>query len=338
MAATLVTGAGGFLGRHVAEALLAKGQPVRAMVRRAEQADDLRSRGAEVVVGDVRDPDAVAAAVRDTPVVHHCAAVVGPLYSKEEIYAVNLEGVRHVLEALRQQGKGRMVLVSSVNVLGIRNLHQANEDFPCRRANEPHADVKIAAEQLALDYHRRHRVEVAIVRPALIYGPGEKNIPRLLDAIRRGKFSYIGSRENIIPMVHVDDVVQAMMLAAASPAAAGRIYHITDGQQTTIRQFIEYLAELIHCPAPVKKLPYAVPAAVCLLFEWLHRLHLVRGHGPINRVGLRFLGTSRSVDISRAVQELGYQPRVSFRAGMAATVAWIEQHQQSTSDAGKRSD
>ena len=72
-------------------------------------------------------------------------------------------------------------------------------------------------------------------------------------------------------------------------------------------------------------LPYAIPYAACLVFEWLKRLHLTASSGPINRVGLRFLGTSRSVDISRARKELGYTPRVAFREGMAATVEAVLQ-------------
>ena len=321
----LVTGAAGFLGSHVIKDLVAEGQPARGLVRTEEQAAALRSQGTEAAVGDVRDPAAVAAAVNGVDVVYHCAAATGGRYGHDEIYAINLGGTRNVLEALRQAGKGRLVLVSSLNVLGTCNLDNANEEFPCRRASDPHADVKIDAEQLALDFHRRYGVDVTIVRPALVYGPGERNIPRLLDTIRRGKFAFIGSRENLIPMLHVSDLVQALRLAAAAPQAAGKIYHVTDGQATTAAQFIGYLAELSDCPPPQKVLPYAVPYAACLVFEWLRRLHLTTSSGPINRVGLRFLGTSRSVDITRARQELGYAPCVTFREGIAATVRTILQ-------------
>ncbi|MGA2035082.1 MAG: NAD-dependent epimerase/dehydratase family protein [Thermoguttaceae bacterium] len=327
----LVTGAAGFLGRHVLQKLLADGQSVRALVRTAEQGEPLRKLGASVALGDIRDRTAVEAATSGAEVVYHCAAAVGAHYSAEEVYAINLGGARNVLDALRQANRGRLVLVSSVNVLGIRNYEKANEDLPCRRESESHADVKIDAEQAALDYHRQYGVDVVIVRPALIYGPGEKNIPKLVDTIRRGKFAFIGSRENVIPMVHVTDIVAALQLAASVQAASGRIYHITDGARTTAGMFIDYLAELIHCPTPQKVLPYFIPYAACLAFEWLNRLHLVHKAGPINRIGLRFLGTSRDVDISRAVRELHYQPKIAFRAGMAETVRSIEQQSGSSS-------
>jgi 2-alkyl-3-oxoalkanoate reductase len=323
---TLVTGASGFVGRHLVGKLLARGAAVRALVRDPAAADALRARGLEALVGDVRDPAALREAVRGAGVIHHCAAAVGPRYSAREINEVNGTGVANLLEAVRQAGAGRVVLLSSVNVLGTRNLDPATEDLPYRTSGDPAADVKIEAERLALDYHRRHGLDVVILRPGLIYGPGEPHVPRMLDALRRGKFAFVGSRANVVPLVHVADVVRAMLLAAEAPAARGRVYHITDGSRTTVGELADHLAGLIGCPPPRRLLPYAVPYLGCLLFELLGRLGLRRGPAPITRAGLRFLGTSRFVDIRRAKQELGYAPLVDFRQGMAATVRWIEGH------------
>lgn len=320
----LVTGAAGFIGGHAVRELLRRGLPTRALVRSEEQAARLREQGVEVVVGDIRDAATVAQAAAGAGAVLHCAAAVGHHYTQDEIYAINLEGVRNVLDALKQAGSGRMVLVSSINVLGSRDLHNATEDTDYRVAKDPHADVKIDAERLALDYHRRQGVDVAIIRPGLIYGVGEKNIPRLLDAISRGKFRYLGSRGHIVPMVHIDDVVQALLLAAEKPAASGRVYNITDGATTTIGQLIDCLAEASGTPRPEKVLPLVVPKAACLVFETLQRLKLRSKPGPINRVGLRFLGTSRSIDISRARRDLGYEPRVKFPDGMIANVRALQ--------------
>lgn len=332
---TLVTGAAGFVGRQVLEELLRRNEPVRAMVRDAQQAAELQALGVETVIGDIRDPSAVERAVGGTAVVQHCAAAVASHYSDQEIVDINLGGVRTVLEALRKAGSGRMVLVSSINVLGNRNLEGPTEDWPCRRSREIRGDVKIDAERLALAYHRDHGVDIVIVRPALIYGPGDANIPKLLAAIRRGKFSFIGSRVNIIPTVHVSDVAQAVLKAGVSPLASGRIYHLSDGERTTADEFASYLAELIGAARPERVLPYAVPAMVCTTFETLKRLGLRSGTGPVNRVTLRFLGTSREVDISRAREELGYRPGVSFREGMADTVQRIERSASEQSNTGQ---
>ena len=323
---TLVTGATGFVGSQVMDQLLARGEGVRALVREPARAAALRARGVEVALGDVRDLAVVQAAVRGVRVIHHCAAAVGPHFSKREIYATNLGGVRNVLEALSRQRAGRLVLLSSINVLGTRNLDPATEDLPCRRSADPGADVKIAAEALAHDYHQRG-VDVTILRPGFIYGPGDPhNLPRLARAIRRGGFAYLGSPANVVPIVHVSDVAQAMLLAAAAPAAAGRAYHVSDGSRTTAAQFVGRLAELLGCPPPEKVVPYSVAYLGCVLFEWLGRLHLRRGPGPINRPALRFLGTSRFVDIRRAREELGYTPRVGYYEGLADAASRLGEH------------
>src|SRR5262249_30060684 len=160
------------------------------------------------------------------------------------------------------------------------------------------------------------------------------NLPRLIAALRKGAFAFIGSRDHVIPVVHVRDVVQAMRLAAQAPAARGRAYHITDGSRTTVGAFIDHLAGLLDCPPPRTVLPYALPWAGCLFFEFCSRsgigqvlawLGLFRGPAPIARNVLRLLGTSRYFDILRAREELGYAPRVGYREGLADAVRWLQE-------------
>ncbi len=323
---SLVTGATGFIGSVLLDRLLAGRGTVRALIRDGSRAGELRDRGVAVTLGDIRDAAAVETAVRGVEVIYHCAAAVGPRFSRRVIYDTNLGGVRTVLDALRGQKAGRLVLLSSINVLGSRNLDPAHEDLPCHRSHDPAADVKIEAEALAFEYQRRHGVDLTILRPGFVYGPGDPhNLPRLARALQRGKFAFLGSRENVVPIVHVGDLVQAMVQAAAVPAAYGRIYHITDGSRTSIGAFVGRLAELLRCPPPQKVLPFFVPYLGCVVFELLAGLRLRRAPAPINRAALRFLGTSRFVDIRRAREELGYVPRVSYQEGLADAVRALQQ-------------
>ena len=320
MRTTLVTGAAGFVGSQVVDKLLAREEAVRGLVRDPAKAARLRERGIEVIVGDIRDPGAVSRAVQGIDVVHHCAAAVGAHYTGREIRETNLGGVRRLLEGARAASVGRVVLLSSVNVLGTVNLDPATEDLPCRRSRDPAADVKIELERLALEVGHGPGPEVVILRPGFIYGPGDPgNLPRIIGALRRGKFAYIGSRDHVIPIVHVGDVVQAMLLAAQAPGAKGRVYQITDGSRTTIGQFIDHLADLLECPRPRRVLPGFLPRLGCVVFDGLH-LVAPRCPAPINRSAVRFLGTSRCVDIRRAREELGYVPRVGYRDGLAETL------------------
>ena len=183
MRTTLVTGASGFVGSRLAEELLARGESIRAMVRNPFQGERLRELGIEVIVGDIRDPDAVRRAVQGVDVVHHCAAAVGLHYTGREVRETNLDGVRLLLEEARKASVGRVVLLSSVNVLGTVNLDPATEDLPCRRSHDPHPDVKIEMERLALEVAHGPGPEVVILRPGFIYGPGDPgNLPRIIGA------------------------------------------------------------------------------------------------------------------------------------------------------------
>jgi nucleoside-diphosphate-sugar epimerase len=328
----LVTGASGFLGGRAVEELLSQGKSVRALVRDGGSAEAFRQRGVDVVVGDVRSADTLRDAVKHVDVVLHCAAAVGPHFSKREIYDTNLNGVRHLLDAVKQAERGRVILVSSINVLGTRHLDPATEATPSARSNDPAADVKIEAEQLAAQYLQQG-VDVVVVRPGFIYGPGDPhNIPKLARAIEGGKFRFIGKSGNIVPIVHVNDVVQALLLASSVPEARGRIYNVTDGSRTTIAELAGRIADCLGCPPPCQTISYFVPQLACLLFDAIGLVKKIKA--PINRAGLRFLGTSRFVDIRRARHELGYSPRQPFPDGIADSVRWYKDHAEGTVHAG----
>jgi nucleoside-diphosphate-sugar epimerase len=316
---TLVTGATGFVGTRLVNELLSLGGSIRALIRSADKADELRGRGIETVVGDLRDPESMRRAVRDAKQIFHCAAANSKC-NAEEIRETNLGGMRNLLEAVRHENGGRVILMSSINVYGSNSIAHGTEETLLCRSGEVHADVKIEGEELARQYADQHGLEITILRPGLIYGPGEfHHLPRLADAIRRGKFVFLGSRKNIVPLVYISDMIQAMLLAAETPQATGRAYSITDGSRSTIGDLVDHLARLMNCPRPMRVLPYSLAWFVCTLFDQLKRA------GPINRTTLRFLGTSRFFDIQRAREELGYQPRVGLREGLEAAVDSVAQ-------------
>ena len=206
-----------------------------------------------------------------------------------------------------------------MNVYGIKSFDRITEETPLRRSGEAHADAKIDGDELALEYADQHGLDITILRPGLIYGHGERHLPRMADAIQRGKFVFIGSRGNVVPLVSVSDMVQAMLLAAQSPRSEARVFNITDGSPSTIGDLVGHLASLMNCPLPTRVLPYFLPWLVCTVFDRLGR------SGPINRTTLRFLGTSRFADIQYARDELGFQPKVGLRQGLEASMDWIGQ-------------
>jgi nucleoside-diphosphate-sugar epimerase len=281
---------------------------VRALFRDNRKAGLLRS-SADTYVGDVCDPQIVKQSIDGVDVVYHCAAAHSTA-SSEEIRQTTLPSLRCLLDAVRGVNPApRLILMSSINVLGNDSFSNANEDHPRQLTGELHVDLKIEAEELA-EQARKDGLDVVILRPGLIYGPGEANLPRLAKAIQNGRFVFIGSRDNITPLVHVSDIVEAMLLAGESRESIARTYNITDGSDTTIGELVSELARALNCVEPTRVLPKLVPRianSVC---------GLLGKKGPVSSSALRFLGTSRQVDISRARNELDFNPRVHVTAGI----------------------
>jgi nucleoside-diphosphate-sugar epimerase len=317
MATSLVTGASGFVGRRVVAALAARGDAVRALIRDERKGEPLLAHGVEIVVGNIRDQGTLVRALDGIDVVHHCAAAVGARYAARDFQEVNVEATRRLLEVARAARCRRVVLLSSLHVLGIGNLNPASEDLPYRRTKDAAANAKIDMEQMALASAREGAPSLVILRPGVIYGADDPhNLPKLISAIRRGKFIHLVSRNNIVPIVHVDDVAASMLLAADAPEAAGRIFHITDGSRTTIGQFVGRLAELTGSRRPRWVLPGPLVWSVLGTLNLVRRLY-PRCPLPIQPGPLRFLATSRFVDIRPAREYLNYVPRWGHREGLA---------------------
>jgi 2-alkyl-3-oxoalkanoate reductase len=313
---SLVTGATGFVGRHLLARLAEDGQPVRAMYRDEARRRQYITHGETAIAGDICDPAVMRDAVKGVDVIYHCAAAHSTA-SPDEIRRTNLAAVECLLDTAKTVAPtARIILLSSLNVLGNGSFQVATEDAPRKVTHDLHADLKSAAE-VSAERAIQQGADIMILRPGMIYGAGDLNFSKLARAIARGKFLFIGSRDNIVPIVHVSDVVQAMTLAAKAPQGRSRVFNITDGSKTTIGDLATSLAHAVGAPPPTRVLRRILPRIAVTIFELLGR------DGPITRPTLRFIGSSRYVDISRARKELGYEPRVNLKDGVTECADWL---------------
>jgi nucleoside-diphosphate-sugar epimerase len=322
----LVTGAGGFLGRYIVEQLVARGDRVRALVRREHP--ELQALGVECVRGDVRDAAAVEAACRDVEVVFHTAAVAGIWGPWKHYYETNVQGTCNVVQACRQASVGRLVFTSSPSVTfsGRDQRGVAEWDGPVvKRWLAYYPFTKALAEHAVLDADDARLLTCAL-RPHLIWGPRDQHlIPRLLDRARKGQLRQVGDGQNLIDAVYVENAAAAHLLAAdalrpGSPVC-GNAYSITNGEPVNCWQWINEILELVGI-APVRRrisLPaaYAAGAAMEALWTLLRRTDEPR----MTRFLAAQLGTSHYFDITAARRDLGYVPRVSMAAGMQRLAA-----------------
>jgi nucleoside-diphosphate-sugar epimerase len=319
MARVLVTGATGFLGARVVAALLAAGDHVRARVRPGKAAPP----GAEACAGDITDPAALRAAVAGMDAVVHCAARVATTGPWEEFAAANVRATRDLIAAAVAAGVGRVVHISSLSVYAVpaNDITVAEDsDYESESDGRGHySRSKLAADRAAL-YEARRGAPVVVLRPGLLYGPGRRPPLARQSFQVNGCKLLLARRGYRLPMTHVDNVADAVVLALRAPDVAGKAFTIVDDN---IRQD-EYTALYRAASGETWRPVYLPVAAVGLAARVLERLFgLARRRSPVTRHQIRRATDSATFDCTRARQLLGWQPRIDVAAGLAQTFATL---------------
>jgi nucleoside-diphosphate-sugar epimerase len=314
-----LTGASGYTGGRLLRALRARGDEVSALVRPASVTEGLRGADADLVEGDLSSPDALARLVEGTDAVLHVAAVYRTAGHPDSYYRdVNVGGTQRLLEAASTAGVQRFVHTSTVGVLGHVSDPPADERAPFN-PGDIYQETKAEAETLALDYHRRRGLPVAVVRPGAIYGPGETRLLKLFRAIARGRYAIVGSGETFYHPVYVDDLVQGFLLALDRDEAVGESFLICGPEYVSQND----LAALIAKHTGGRVLPFHVPATpVQLAGDLVEAVCVPLGiDPPLHRRRVDFWTKSRAFSIEKARRMLGYDPLVHLDEGVARTAA-----------------
>lgn len=329
----LITGATGFIGSHVAEALARRHEAVVALVRRATDASWLEKLGVEIVRGDLFDREALELACRQVAIVVHCAARVGDWGPVEEYRRVNVEGLRNLLEAARQVPLRRFIHLSSLGVYEARDHYGTDENEPLPEHHiDGYTQTKVEAERLLRQYQEQYGVPVVILRPGFVYGARDRTVlPRLIHALEQGQIRYLGSGEEAMNTVYVGNVVQAVFLAAEKDQAVGQTYNLTDGQRVSKRQFFEELARAANLPPPSGKVPRWLAQLIAVGMEAWARWRGDREPPKLTRARVKFLGLNLDFSIEKARRQLGYQPEPALQKGLREAVAWFRQEQAASS-------
>jgi nucleoside-diphosphate-sugar epimerase len=331
MPACFITGATGFIGSHLAEACVQRGWPVRALVRPGADTAFLANLGVQLVTGDLAEADSVRQAVAGVEVVLHSAAKVGDWGPVEPYRAVNVEGLRSLLDACRTAPLRRFVHLSTLGVYSARHHYGTDETEPLPEQHmDGYTQTKVEAERLALRYHKEFGLPVVVLRPGFVYGPRDRTVlPKLIDNLQKRKMRYIGSGRQAMNCIYIGNLVEAVFLAVDRPAAIGQIYNLTDGEAVSKRRFITALHTGVGVRGPA---PIPVPLWIARLVSgYLERRARKKNNAKpprLTQARLKFLGLNLDFSIEKAKRELGYAPPFSFDLGMAATTAWYREHRQ----------
>lgn len=318
MATTLVTGASGFLGWHVARALVERGDRVRALCRPASQ---IRELDVERVTGDLRDPESLARAAEGCNLVFHVAADYR-LWAKDphELYESNVDGTRNLLEAAERAGAERIVYTSTVGCIGMPKDRPGDEDTPVTIENMVghYKRSKWLAEQVAIG-KARAGVPVVIVNPTAPIGDHDwKPTPTgkiIVDFLRNRMPAFVDTGLNL---VDVRDTAMGHLHAAENGRIGER--YILGCENLTLEQILQRLASITGKPAPKIKLPYAVAYATGMATTaWAN----LTGRAPLAPIeAVRMAKKRMFVTHAKAARELGFSPG-PVDAALTRAVEWF---------------
>jgi nucleoside-diphosphate-sugar epimerase len=321
----LVTGGSGFLGSHLVEALVARGEGVRVLVRSTSKTDHLEKLGVELYFGDLNEIQSLRTAIQGMERVYHCAALAADWGKKEEFYAANVNGVRNLLEVAVEGGVKKFVHVSTTDVYGHPD-YPADETAPYQLRNWQYGDTKIEGEKLIWAYHHQHDLPITIVRPVNVYGPrSESFVVEIVELLKSGSMVHIGNENKPAGLAYVTNVVDVLIRAAESEKSVGQAYNVCDDSDVTWREYVDRLAEILGVPSPSIVIPYRLAYLAGWMMEKTYSTLRIKGRPLLTRMAAELFGTHQGFSINKARQELGYEPEVEFDEGMRRVEVWLRQ-------------
>ncbi|SEN12059.1 dTDP-glucose 4,6-dehydratase [Lihuaxuella thermophila] len=311
----LVTGAAGFIGSHLLEQLLAGGANVRAFVRYnsrnhrgfIEQLPAADQKEIEIMMGDLRDPDAVRQAVKGTDIVFHLGALIAIPYSylnPTEVVETNVLGTLNVARAVLDFGVSRMIHTSTSEVYGTARYVPMDEQHPLQ-GQSPYSASKISADKVIESFYCSYDLPVITVRPFNAYGPRQSMravIPTIItQALFRSKIE-LGNLSATRDFTYVEDTARAFICAATAEKGLGQVFNAGSGFEISIGDLAKKILQIVGREIPV-----------CVANERLR---------PKKSEVDRLFSDSR-----KAARWLGWKPTVSLEEGLERTIDWIRQNQ-----------
>ena len=313
----LVTGASGFIGRHLTGRLLEGGARVRVVTRDPKRLPSEWMGRVDVVVGSLSDKGPRESAVQGVSRIFHLA---GETQDPAAMQAVNAGAAGGLAQAARAAGAARFIHLSSVGVIGADENGDITEDAPCRPRNE-YERTKLEGERAVLEFARATGFDAVVVRPTIVFGEGvtrsRDSLLEWLKALKSGRFAFIG-RKAVANYVYVGDVVEALLRLGERPSPGGEIFHVAD--PAPMRKFVDAMAGALHIPSPTRVVPAWAAYAAAAAMEAANRLFGTPVPLTLSRV--RALSSACRFTGDKLRTQAGVTLPFGYRAGLIRTVRW----------------
>ena len=322
---SVVTGGGGFVGRHLVDALVARGDEVRLVDLADPGRDDV-----EFVKGDITDEAAMCELIKGAASVFHNASVVHTKQNLVEfVWKVNLEGTQNVLTACQRGGVAKMIYVSSASVVYEgKDIENGDESLPYSSISQaPYADSKIAAEKAVLAANGKDDVATVALRPHVVFGPHDgRFLPAVIKNAKAGRLRFqVGRGTWLSDYTYVGNLVDALLAAderlTADSPIGGQAYFITNGEPTPFWDFIRKVLARLDLPEIRGKIPHQIVYAIAAIKEGIDTLRggTLTAEDGLTRFAIRYMCTHHYFQIEKARRDLGYDPKVSLEDGIELT-------------------
>jgi nucleoside-diphosphate-sugar epimerase len=314
----LVTGATGFLGSRLAKRLVEEGYPIRALARKLSNVGALKKLGVDIAFGDLGDEASIATAVKGVDVVVHAAA--GTSGTAKDSDTATIQGTRNVLEACRTSRVKKLVYISSCNVYEVAGYTENQvvteeaqlERFPLRRGH--YSAAKLQAEAFVTEAMKRECCPTVVLRLGTLCGPGADVYTRMMGvSFARRIFVVFGDGESELPLVHVDNAVDAIVECISNSAADNQVFNVVDHDPVTKKMYMERVVKPLYPKATV----IYCPMSLLLTLTWLQeKLLAILGKQPFLTV-YRLVSSQKRVrySTSRIENAIGWRSRLRFEQG-----------------------
>ena len=317
----LVTGATGFLGSNLCERLQYEGFTIRVLVRNPQQAEQLRTKGFETAIGDLRNFYSLQRAMNGIDIVFNLAAAWRDNLDKKDLFETNVTGTENILKAAFEEGVRSFVHCSTVGVHGSVLTVPADENSPFSPKDDYQLS-KAEGERIVSEYARENKLPIVIFRPCGIYGPGDLRFLKLFRAIKKHYFVMLGSGDVLYHMIYLDDLIEGILLCGKKESAAGNIYILGSDEFVKLKTLVSIISNILGVNIPGSRLPFLPVYYLAKACGWAFKP--LKINPPIYPRRIEFFRSNRAFDISKAKKELDLQPKTDLRTGLKITYEWYE--------------
>jgi nucleoside-diphosphate-sugar epimerase len=317
----LITGTDEFIGARTAELAIAQGMKVKGLQISSTQDQNLKNLGVEIIVGSITDPKVAQKACANVDIILHTAQLAEEAGDIKRFREINVHGTVNIAQAAKQAGVRTFVHLSTALVYGFNYPENITEEGELTKENNPYCQTKIEAETEVLKLNSSPDFGVIILRAGDVYGPG--SIPwivRPVSMMRQKLFAYANDGKGVMNHLYIDNLVDAIFLAIEKEAY-GEIFNITDGEQTSWKEYFIHLAAMEGLPAPM-----SLPKEEMKLFLKVRNQgqKLFRKKADILPESVDFMSRPHAYSITKAKSLLNYKPKVYLEEGMKLTHQWLQ--------------